>query len=79
MPQKINSSLFTFNDRTTVHCIVAQFGEDHREHAIHEFAQTFYYTLAVGSTEEPNFPEEEAFETLHQAYTYLLSRLSIPL
>jgi hypothetical protein len=75
--QKINltATLMSFNDETVVHFFAVQ-GE--REHAIHEYDGAFYYTLASGSVDAPDFIEEECF-TLPQAYAHLIRNLDVPL
>lgn len=67
--------LLSFNDTTEVHFLALQ-GD--REIAIHEYEGVFYFTIASGSTDAPDFVEEEC-TSLQQAYTHLVRNLDVPL
>lgn len=82
MVQKIDTTatLMSFNDDTKVHFFAKQrdaYGL-FREHAIHEYDGAFYYTIASGSVDEPDFVEEEC-ANLHAAYAHLIRNLDVPL
>jgi hypothetical protein len=79
--QKIDTTaqLISFNDETLIHFFAIQNESgEYREHAIHEYDGSFYYTLASGFVDAPDFVEEEC-ATLHQAYAHLIRNLDVPL
>lgn len=67
--------LLSFNDATKVHFLALQ-GE--RELAVHEYEGSFYFTIASGSIDAPDFVEEEC-TSLQQAYAHLVRNLDVPL
>lgn len=76
---KNTASLLSFNDAAEIHFLAQQKTENGpREIAIREEDGAFFFTIATGDADAPDFIEEEC-ASLHQAYAHLVRNLNAPL